>query len=121
LPDKLEKELTLALGDGSTVDLSAIGATLYATRMSTLIYARNKFNKLLEDRTHQTKNPDRVKGIERRKELTILFQAISAAELKKGVKALNLPEGTKSEMVTTLIERFAAKRKRRAQAQPDEE
>jgi hypothetical protein len=36
------------------------------------------------------------------------------------VKALNLPEGTKGEMVTTLIERFAAKRKRRAQAQPDE-
>ena len=112
--------MTVWLGDRITVDLSAIGATLYATRMSTLIYARNKFNKLLEDRTHQPKNPDRVKGIERRKELTTLFQAISAAELKKGVKALNLPEGTKGEMVTTLIERFAAKRKRRAQAQPDE-
>ena len=40
--------MTITLGDGITVDLSAIGATLYATRMSTLIYARNKFNKLLE-------------------------------------------------------------------------
>ena len=68
MPDKIKKEMTITLGDGITVDLSAIGATLYATRMSTLIYARNKFNKLLEDRTHQPKNPDRVKGIERRKE-----------------------------------------------------
>ena len=48
MPDKIKKEMTITLGDGITVDLSAIGATLYATRMSTLIYARNKFNKLLE-------------------------------------------------------------------------
>ena len=117
MPPTLEKEMTITLSDGNEVELSAVGATLYASRMGTLIHARNQFNKLLEDRTHQPKDPDRVKGVERRKELTLFFQAISSEQLKKGVKALNLPDGNKPDMVKALINRFAPKRKRTAEAE----
>ena len=112
---KLEAPLTITLTDGATVELSAIGATLYASKMGVLIHVRNQFNKLLENRVRESTNPVvRVKGVERRKELTTFFGAISAAEIRKGVKALGLQEGTKPEMLRTLIERFAPKKRKRA-------
>lgn len=118
MPTELEKEKTLTLPDGNTVELSAIGATLYASKMSTLIHVRNQFNKQLEDRLRTSTKPGgpRVQGPARRTELETLFGAISAAELKKGVRALSLPEGTKAEMMTTLLDRFAPKRKRKRTA-----
>jgi hypothetical protein len=50
-----------------------------------------------------------------RKELTILFNAISAAELKKGIRALEMADVVelKASMVTALINRFAPKRTRK--------
>ena len=51
-----------------------------------------------------------MKGVERRKDLTTLFSAISAAELKAGVKA---GEGRKEEMVEMLINRYGPKKKRK--------
>jgi hypothetical protein len=114
LPSKLEDPMTVTLSDGAIVQLSTFGATLYASKMGMLIHVRNQFNKLLADRVRESTNPAvRVKGVERRKELTTLFAAISAAELKKGVKALGLTEGTKPEMLTKLIDRFAPKKKRK--------
>jgi hypothetical protein len=122
MPSKLEDPMTVTLEDGNTVELSAIGATLHASKMSTLIHARNQFNKLLDNRVRESTNAAvRVKGVERRKELTTFFGAISAAELKKGVKALSLPEGPKAEMVKTLIEHFAPKKRKRAPAAEEEE
>jgi hypothetical protein len=121
MPSKLEEPMTLTLDDGSPVELSAIGATLYSSKMGVLTNARNQFNKLLENRVRESTNPAaRVKGIERRKELTTLFGAISAAELKKGVKALGLSEGPKAEMVKSLIDRFAPK-KAQKRRRPEEE
>lgn len=121
MPSKLEEPMTLTLTDGATVELSAIGATLYGSKMGVLIHARNQFNKLLENRVRESTNPGvRVKGIERRKELTTFIGAISAAEIKKGVRALGLQEGTKTEMTSTLIERFAPKKRKRAAAAAEE-
>ena len=121
MPSKLEEPMTLTLDDGSSVELSAIGATLYSSKMGVLTNARNQFNKLLENRVRESTNPAaRVKGIERRKELTTLFGAISAAELKKGVKALGLSEGPKADMVKSLIDRFAPK-KAQKRRRPEEE
>ena len=60
----------------------------------------------------QTLHPDRARGIDRREQLRKFFQAVSAAELKKGVRAVDLAEGTKPEMVGALVDYFAAKRRR---------
>ena len=118
--EKLEKEMTLSLqAPGTTMQtlkLSAIGATLYASRINMLVHVRNQFNKLLEDRVRKSKVPGgRVKSIERRRELQIVFGTISAAELKKAVKALRILEGcnvmSKSELVEMLVDRYAPKRK----------
>ena len=122
MPSKLEEPMTVKLEDGNTVELSAIGATLYASKMGTLTHVRNQFNKLLENRVRESKNPAaRVKGIERRKELTTFIGAISAAEIKKGVRALGLSEGSKAEMVKALVGRFApkkAQKRKRTEEEP---
>ena len=57
-------------------------------------------------------HPERVRGIARREQLETVFSAISAGELKKAVRKVNLPSGTKEEMVETLIKHFAPKRRR---------
>ena len=61
----------------------------------------------VEDRKRPNLHPDRARGIDRREQLRKFFQAVSAAELKKGVA-----EGTKPEMVGALVDYFAAKRRR---------
>jgi hypothetical protein len=114
MPEKLEAGMTIYFEDGTSVELSQVGATLYACKISTLTHVRNQFNKLLDDRKRESKNPEvRVKSIERRTELTTVFTAISADQLKKGVKALGLSEGSKPQMVDMLVKRFAPKRQRK--------
>ena len=66
----------------------------------------------VEDRKRPNLHPDRARGIDRREQLRKFFQAVSAAELKKGVRAVDLAEGTKPEMVGALVDYFAAKRRR---------
>ena len=124
MPEKREKAITVANDKGLQVELSELGATLYFSQWSVFVSARNAFNKHLENRV-RVKNPDlpdRIKGVERRAELTKVFGAISAAELKKAVRAVNsmhedednvLREGTKPEMVEALMLRYAPKRQRK--------
>ena len=100
--------------EGTKVKLDGLGATLYFLTYSTLTFATKKFGTLLEDRKRPNLHPERARGIDRRDKLQKFFQAISAAELKKGVRAVDLAEGTKPEMVKALIDYFAAKRTRRA-------
>ena len=123
MPEKREKAI-IVTHKGSEVELSELGATLYFSQWSVFVSARNAFNKHLENRV-RVKNPDlpdRMKGVERRAELLKVFSAISAAELKKAVRAVNsmhedednvLREGTKPEMVEALILRYAPKRQRK--------
>lgn len=112
LPEKREKALSV-VHEGCELELSELAATLYRGQIYLLTHARNKFNTYLENRIRQPTTVGRVKGVERRKELTTFFNAISSAELKKGMKALGLPEGTKTDMLEALITRFAPKRKRK--------
>jgi hypothetical protein len=65
-----------------------------------------------------TKPGEKVKGVARRDELSKVFGAINATELKKAVKTVGLPEGRKDEMVATLLARYAPKRKRKRAAAP---
>ena len=59
-----------------------------------------------------------MKGVARREELSKIFTAINATELKKAVKAVGLPDGRKEEMVAHLIDRYAPKRARRKRKTP---
>ena len=85
--------------EGTKVKLDRLGATLYFVTYSALMFATKKFGTLLEDRKRPNLHPDRARGIDRREQLRKFFQAVSAAELKKGVRAVDLAEGTKPEMV----------------------
>ena len=106
------------------VELDELGATFYLASISTLISASKKFNTHLEGRKRRSLNPERrpqqVPGL-RRAELKAAFTAINAAELKKAVRALNqggleLEEGSKGEMIDTLVDHFAPKRRKRGTA-----
>ena len=108
------KSPMVTMHEGTKVELDGLGATLYFLTYSTLTFATKKFGTLLEDRKRPNLHPERARGIDRRDKLQKFFQAISAAELKKGVRAVDLAEGTKPEMVKALIDYFAAKRTRRA-------
>ena len=117
---KLQKETTVT-AEGQDIKLSAVGTTLYYCNMSVLIYARNKFNTLLEDRTRQPKDPDKVKGLERRKQLTVFFNAVNLDQLKKGLRALEFdPPSSKPACVDTLIGYFAPKKRKRQRPEDDE-
>ena len=109
---------------GEEVELDELGATFYLASISTLIFASKKFNTHLEGRKRRSLNPERrpqqVPGL-RRAELKAAFTAINAAELKKAVRALNqggleLEEGSKGEMIDTLVDHFAPKRRKRGTA-----
>ena len=66
--------------------------------------------------------PARVRrGIKRREELTKVFNAISRAELKKGLEALGFEavDGNKEELVSGLVNRFAPKKKKRRLPEED--
>ena len=106
------KSPMVMMHEGTKVKLDELGGTLYFLTYSTLMFATKKFGTLLEDRKRPNLHPDRARGIDRREQLRKFFQAISSAELKKGVKAVDLAEGTKPEMVAALIDYFAAKRRR---------
>ena len=115
MPQKLQLPMTVVY-KGSEIELSPVGATLYLGQMSLLTHVQMKFGKLLPDRVRQSALGARPKGVARRKELELVFTAITAAELKKAVKAVGLDEGTKSDMVQTLLNRYAPKRTRKRKA-----
>ena len=79
----------------------------------------DQFNKQLENRVRPSLKPgEKVKGVARREELSKIFTAINATELKKAVKAVGLPDGRKEEMVALLIDRYAPKRARKRKTPP---
>ena len=97
---------------GCEVELSAIGMTLYLAGYSTLKQVMTKFSKHLPNR-NKPRNPDRMPSGQRRAELKAVFEAMNTQELKKGSRAIELPAGSKKDMVEALIKHFAPERKRK--------
>ena len=113
--------------EGCEVELSALGMTLFLANFTLLKSAMTAFGKLLPNR-NKPPNPDRMKQGQRRQELRDVFSAVSQVELKKASKVIDLPAGSKKDMIEALIKHFAPERKRKrapvqvpAEAVPDSE